>query len=86
MPYRENRVVLHDEEADGLLIKYTIKQELRDRTMQLRQLLKSGLKGRRLLYLSRDVELNFGHPCGTLRDERGSVSRGGRSGLPRAWH
>ena len=65
MPYRENRVVLHDEEADGLLIKYTIKQELRDRTMQLRQLLKSGLKGRRLLYLSRDVELNFGHPCGT---------------------
>ncbi len=65
MPYPENRVVLDDNEADGVLIKYTIRRELRDRARQLRQLLETRLKDRRLLYLSRDVELNFGHPCGT---------------------
>jgi hypothetical protein len=65
LPYPENRVVIDDNEADGVLIKYTIKQELRDRTARLRELLAERLKDRRLVFLSRDVELNFGHPCGT---------------------
>jgi choline dehydrogenase-like flavoprotein len=65
MPYPENRVVLEDNEADGVLIKYTIKKELRDRTTLFRQLLTERLKDRRLMFLSQDVELNFGHPCGT---------------------
>ena len=65
MPYLENRVVLDDSEADGVLIKYTIKQELRDRSHRLHQLLRSRLKARRFFCLSRGVELNFGHPCGT---------------------
>jgi choline dehydrogenase-like flavoprotein len=65
MPYPENRVVIDDNEADGVLIKYTIKRELRDRTARLRELLAERLKDRPLVFLSRDVELNFGHPCGT---------------------
>jgi len=65
LPYPENRVVLDDNEADGVMIKYTIKKELRDRTARLRELLAERLKGRRLTFLSRDIELNFGHPCGT---------------------
>jgi choline dehydrogenase-like flavoprotein len=65
MPYPENRVVIDDNEADGVLIKYSIKKELRDRTARLRELLAERLKGRRLVFLSRDIELNFGHPCGT---------------------
>jgi choline dehydrogenase-like flavoprotein len=65
MPYPENRVVLDDNEADGVLIKYTIKQELRDRTTHFRELLRERLKDRRLVFLTRGVELNFGHPCGT---------------------
>jgi choline dehydrogenase-like flavoprotein len=65
MPYPENRVVIDDNEADGVLIKYTIKQELRDRTGRLRELLAERLKDRKLVFLSRDIELNFGHPCGT---------------------
>jgi choline dehydrogenase-like flavoprotein len=65
MPYPENRVVLDDNEADGVLIKYTIKRELRDRTAGFRQLLTEHLKDRRLVFLSPDTELNFGHPCGT---------------------
>ena len=65
MPYPENRVVIDDDEVDGVLIKYTIKQELRDRITRFREILAERLKDRRLIFLSRDVELNFGHPCGT---------------------
>jgi choline dehydrogenase-like flavoprotein len=65
MPYPENRVVIDDREDDGVLIKYTIKQELRDRTARFRELLAERLNDRRLVFLSRDLELNFGHPCGT---------------------
>ena len=65
MPYPENRVVIDDREADGVRITYTIKKELRDRTSRFRELLTERLKDRRLVFLSRDVELNFGHPCGT---------------------
>ena len=33
MPYPKNRVVIDDNEADGVIIKYTIKKELRDRIL-----------------------------------------------------
>jgi choline dehydrogenase-like flavoprotein len=65
MPYLENRVVLDDNEADGVRMKYTIKDELRERVTLFRQLLKERLRGRRIVFLSNDVELNYGHPCGT---------------------
>jgi choline dehydrogenase-like flavoprotein len=65
MPYLENRVVLDDNEADGVRMKYTIKDELRERVTLFRQLLKKRLRGRRIVFLSHDVELNYGHPCGT---------------------
>jgi choline dehydrogenase-like flavoprotein len=65
MPYPENRVVLDDNEADGVSVKYTIKDELRHRITLFRQLLTERLKGRRMVFLSQGVELNYGHPCGT---------------------
>jgi choline dehydrogenase-like flavoprotein len=65
LPYPENRVVLDDNEADGVCVKYTIKNELRERVSHLRQLLRERLHGRRMIFLSQDVELNYGHPCGT---------------------
>jgi choline dehydrogenase-like flavoprotein len=65
LPYLENRVVLDSGEADGVSIKYTIKGELRDRTALFRKLLMEKFKDRRMVFLSQDVELNFGHPCGT---------------------
>ena len=65
LPYHENRVVLNDEETDGVSVKYTIKAELRDRAAHLRRLLTDRLKERRLTFLTEDIELNFGHPCGT---------------------
>jgi len=65
LPYPENRVLLNDDEADGVSVKYTIKAELRHRAVHLRKLLTDRLKGRRLTFLSPEIELNFGHPCGT---------------------
>lgn len=64
-PYRDNRVILDESEDDGVRIQYTIRAELRERTAHLRKLLTEGLKGRRMAFLSHDVELNYGHPCGT---------------------
>jgi choline dehydrogenase-like flavoprotein len=65
MPYPENRVMRDDSEPDGVTIKYTIKAEFRERTTRFRELLIERFKGRRLTFLSHDVELNYGHPCGT---------------------
>ena len=64
-PYRDNRVILDEREDDGVRIQYTIKAELRERTAHFRKLLTDGLKGRRMTFLSHDIELNYGHPCGT---------------------
>jgi choline dehydrogenase-like flavoprotein len=65
LPYPENRVVINEDEADGVSVKYTIMAELRDRAAYLRKLLTARLKERRLTFLTQDIELNFGHPCGT---------------------
>jgi choline dehydrogenase-like flavoprotein len=64
-PYPENRVVLKEDEADGVSLRYTIKTELRERAALVRKFLTDRLKGRRLIFLTQDIELNFGHPCGT---------------------
>ena len=64
-PYRDNRVILDEREDDGVRIQYTIRAELRERTAHFRKLLTDSLKGQRMAFLSRDVELNYGHPCGT---------------------
>ena len=65
LPYPENRVVLKEDEADGVSLKYTIKAELLERAALLRRHLADRLKGMRLIFLTKNVELNFGHPCGT---------------------
>jgi choline dehydrogenase-like flavoprotein len=64
-PYRDNRVILDEREDDGVRIQYTIKGELRERTAHFRKLLTAGLKGQHMAFLSDDIELNYGHPCGT---------------------
>jgi choline dehydrogenase-like flavoprotein len=65
MPYPENRIVLDENEADGVRLKYTIKNELRHRGARFRKILTERLKGRRMVFILRDIELNYGHPCGT---------------------
>lgn len=65
LPYRDNRVILDEREDDGVRIQYTIRPELRERTNHFRNLLTENLKGLRMAFLSENIELNYGHPCGT---------------------
>jgi choline dehydrogenase-like flavoprotein len=65
LPYNDNRVVLDSQEEDGVLMRYTVRQELRDRVQHLRDLLKERLGSWRTRFLSRDVGLNLSHACGT---------------------
>jgi choline dehydrogenase-like flavoprotein len=64
-PYRDNRVILDEREEDGVKIQYTVRDELRERTAHLRKLIAERLRGRRITFVSHDIELNYGHPCGT---------------------
>lgn len=74
--YARNRVVLHPDDPARIQVHYTISRELRDRTRLARTLLKRGFRGLRTLSLQNNVELNYGHACGTCRfghDPRTSV-------------
>lgn len=66
-PYRENRIFLDSNEPSGMRFEYTVHEELRVRISLLRSLIKKSLAKHRLLILSQDVSLNYGHPSGTCR-------------------
>ncbi len=67
LPYPENRVH-HDPDApQKLAVTYQMPRELLERRRQFRRAIKAGLKGIRMAFIGAGPELNFGHPCGTLR-------------------
>ncbi len=67
LPYAENRV--HHDPADPrrLAITYDMAPELLSRRKAFRKALKQRLRGIRMAFTGAGPELNFGHPCGTLR-------------------
>lgn len=67
LPYPENRIVLDPVEPSGIRVEYTLHDELRSRGQLMRRLLKQRLVGLRSVYLNPEVELNYGHPCGSCR-------------------
>lgn len=67
LPYRENRVVPDPQEPSGMRFEYTVHPELRQRVRLFRKLYREALARHRLLVLSPEVSLNYGHPCGTCR-------------------
>ena len=66
-PYAKNRVVADTKEPSGMRFEYTVHKELRERIQLFRKTLKSRLAPHRLLFLGEEVNLNYGHPCGTCR-------------------
>jgi len=64
-PYDENRIL--PKQTDEIAFEYCLSQELRARRKAFRKALHSAFKGQRRLLLSGAPELNFGHPCGTMR-------------------
>lgn len=67
LPYLENRVELDSTTSAGIRMHYRYPTELRRRTGMLRERLRKALAPHRLVRLSGDNNLNFGHPCGTCR-------------------
>lgn len=73
-PNPDNRVVLDPSEPDGASFTYTITDDLRRRADELRLAFSRSVRPWRMLRISAELEMNYGHPCGTCRfgDERRS--------------
>ena len=67
LPYTDNRVFHNPEDPRRLAITYDMAPELLLRRKAFRKALKQRLKGIRMAFTGAGPELNFGHPCGTLR-------------------
>jgi len=67
MPYPENRVLLDPDDPDAIRFEYTFAPELLARRRRFRRAIRRAFRGNRRMFLGIQPELNFGHPCGTLR-------------------
>jgi choline dehydrogenase-like flavoprotein len=66
-PNPDNRIILDPNEPDGASFSYTITDDLRRRADQLRLEFSRSVRPWRLLRISTELEMNYGHPCGTCR-------------------
>ncbi|MDX5414256.1 MAG: GMC family oxidoreductase, partial [Rhodobacterales bacterium] len=67
LPYAGNRVTWAPGDGDTIRLSYAFQPEVLTRRRRFRQLIGRALRGQRHMFLTRWPELNFGHPCGTLR-------------------
>jgi len=76
LPYHDNRVLADPGAMNGMRIVYRYPDELRSRVRLMRREVTEALRPHRVVTLSGDNNLNFGHACGTCRfgdDPRSSV-------------
>jgi choline dehydrogenase-like flavoprotein len=66
-PNPDNRIILDPNEPDGASFSYTITDDLRRRADQLRDAFSRSVRPWRMLRISTELEMNYGHPCGTCR-------------------
>jgi len=66
-PNPDNRIILDPDEPDGASFSYTITDDLRRRADELRHAFSRGVQPWRLLRITNELEMNYGHPCGTCR-------------------
>lgn len=67
LPYPENRVTFDRAQPARLSVTYRLSDELKARRRAFRTAIRKGFRGHRRLFLGVAPELNWGHPCGTLR-------------------
>lgn len=67
LPYAANRVLFDPQNPDALRVEYRFQSELLTRHKAFRKAIGKALRGHRHVILSHTPELNYGHPCGTLR-------------------
>ncbi|MDB6177214.1 GMC family oxidoreductase [Paracoccus sp. Z330] len=76
LPYAENRVLIDPTHPDKLKFEYHIHDELKERRTAFRREMKQAFRKHRRIFFNHMPNLNFAHPCGTLRfgnDPRNSV-------------
>lgn len=66
-PNPENRIVLDPNEPDGASFSYAITDDLRTRADGLWRAFSQSVRPWRTLRISTELEMNYGHPCGTCR-------------------
>lgn len=67
LPYRHNRIVADPDARNGMRVEYRYPEELRQRVRSFRRRVAEALRPHRIITLSGDNNLNFGHVCGTCR-------------------
>ncbi|MDJ0823409.1 MAG: GMC family oxidoreductase [Paracoccaceae bacterium] len=67
LPYAENRVTYDPAQPDRLSVTYSFQPELLARRRAFRKAIRKAFRGQRRVFLGLVPELNYGHPCGTLR-------------------
>ena len=67
LPYLHNRVLSDPNAKNGMRFEYQYADELRERNDLFRRSLLRKLGRHRATVLTRPLNLNFGHPCGTCR-------------------
>ena len=67
LPYLHNRVMPDPKTRSGMRFEYEYPEELRQRNELFQRSLKRKLGRGRVVVLTRPMNLNFGHPCGTCR-------------------
>ncbi len=67
LPYPENRVTYDPDQPDKLAVEYEFKPELLERRRAFRKVIRKAMRGHRRAFLGVSPELNYGHPCGTVR-------------------
>ena len=66
-PNPDNRIILDPGEPDGASFSYTITDDLRRRADELRRAFSRSVRPWRMLRISTELDLNYGHACGTCR-------------------
>jgi choline dehydrogenase-like flavoprotein len=66
-PHPENRIMLDANEADGASFTYTISDDLRRRADGLYREFARHVRPWRVMRISPELAMNYGHPCGTCR-------------------
>ena len=67
LPYAHNRVTPDPDDGDRLRFHYDISDELRQRRAAFRKVMRQAFRPHRTMFTGAAPELNFAHPCGTLR-------------------
>ncbi|WP_423212376.1 GMC oxidoreductase [Paracoccus yeei] len=67
LPYETNRVLADPQDPDRLTFHYDVSPELHRRRAAFRQAMRQAFQPHRALFMGQAPQLNFAHPCGTLR-------------------